>query len=103
MSGATHCGLLRWSRKGSLTKRLSSRRERTGRILTLDTGTGTYTSSMSETAKAPVDVFEKARSHERLEQLQAAKNADLLPYFPPHGAGADPSIAGKGNSVADNR
>jgi 8-amino-7-oxononanoate synthase len=36
---------------------------------------------MSETAKAPVDVFEKARSHERLEQLEAAKQHDLLPYF----------------------
>jgi 8-amino-7-oxononanoate synthase len=36
---------------------------------------------LSETAKAPVDVFEKARSHERLEQLEAAKQHDLLPYF----------------------
>ncbi len=36
---------------------------------------------MSETTKAPVDVFEKARSHDRLEQLQAAKEHDLLPYF----------------------
>jgi 8-amino-7-oxononanoate synthase len=36
---------------------------------------------MSETAKTPVDVFEKARSHERLEQLEAAKQHDLLPYF----------------------
>src|ERR1700754_1189513 len=36
---------------------------------------------MSETAKAPIDVFEKARSHDRLEQLEAAKEHDLLPYF----------------------
>jgi 8-amino-7-oxononanoate synthase len=36
---------------------------------------------MSETAKAPVDVFEKARSHDRLEQLETAKEHDLLPYF----------------------
>jgi hypothetical protein len=36
---------------------------------------------MSETAKTPVDVFEKARNHERLEQLEAAKQHDLLPYF----------------------
>ena len=28
-----------------------------------------------------VDVFEKARSHERMEQLRAAREADLLPYF----------------------
>jgi len=36
---------------------------------------------MDETAKTPVDVFEKARSHDRLEQLEAAKAHDLLPYF----------------------
>src|SRR6201989_1699341 len=36
---------------------------------------------MSETAKAPIDVFEKARSHDRLEQLEAAREHDLLPYF----------------------
>src|SRR6195952_4093352 len=36
---------------------------------------------MSQTAKAPVDVFEKARSHDPLEQLEAAKEHDLLPYF----------------------
>jgi 8-amino-7-oxononanoate synthase len=36
---------------------------------------------MSDTTKAPVDVFEKARSHDRLEQLEAAKQHDLLPYF----------------------
>jgi 8-amino-7-oxononanoate synthase len=28
-----------------------------------------------------IDLFEKARSHERLEQLQAAREHDLLPYF----------------------
>src|SRR5512134_2555412 len=27
------------------------------------------------------DLFEKARSHERLEQLRAAREHDLLPYF----------------------
>ncbi|HLM30516.1 MAG TPA: aminotransferase class I/II-fold pyridoxal phosphate-dependent enzyme [Solirubrobacterales bacterium] len=36
---------------------------------------------MSETTRAPVDVFEKARSHDRLEQLEAAKQGGLLPYF----------------------
>jgi 8-amino-7-oxononanoate synthase len=36
---------------------------------------------MSETTRTPVDVFEKARSHDRKEQLEAAKEADLLPYF----------------------
>jgi 8-amino-7-oxononanoate synthase len=28
-----------------------------------------------------IDLFEKARRHERLEQLQAARDQDLLPYF----------------------
>ena len=36
---------------------------------------------MAETASAPVDVFEKARTHDRSEQLEMAKEADLLPYF----------------------
>jgi 8-amino-7-oxononanoate synthase len=36
---------------------------------------------MSEATRAPADVFEKARSHDRKEQLEAAKEADLLPYF----------------------
>jgi 8-amino-7-oxononanoate synthase len=36
---------------------------------------------MSETARVPVDVFEKARTHDRREQLEAAREADLLPYF----------------------
>ncbi len=36
---------------------------------------------MSETTRAPVDVFEKVRNHDRLEQLEAAREADLLPYF----------------------
>ena len=36
---------------------------------------------MSQTAKAAVDVFEKTRTHDRIEQLEAAREADLLPYF----------------------
>jgi 8-amino-7-oxononanoate synthase len=36
---------------------------------------------MDDTTKAPVDVFEKARNHDRLEQLEAAREHDLLPYF----------------------
>jgi 8-amino-7-oxononanoate synthase len=28
-----------------------------------------------------IDLFEKARNHERLEQLQAARDHDLMPYF----------------------
>src|SRR5213079_1755871 len=36
---------------------------------------------MSDSTRTPVDVFEKARTHDRIEQLEAAKQADLLPYF----------------------
>jgi 8-amino-7-oxononanoate synthase len=36
---------------------------------------------VTETTRAPVDVFEKARTHDRLEQLEAAREGDLLPYF----------------------
>jgi 8-amino-7-oxononanoate synthase len=36
---------------------------------------------MTDATRAPADVFEKARTHERAEQLEAAKQADLLPYF----------------------
>ncbi|HEX6229764.1 MAG TPA: aminotransferase class I/II-fold pyridoxal phosphate-dependent enzyme [Solirubrobacterales bacterium] len=36
---------------------------------------------MSEATQAPTDVFEKARTHDRAEQLAVAKQADLLPYF----------------------
>ncbi|HEU5142207.1 MAG TPA: aminotransferase class I/II-fold pyridoxal phosphate-dependent enzyme [Solirubrobacterales bacterium] len=36
---------------------------------------------MSDSARAAADVFEKARSHDRLEQLEAAREHDLLPYF----------------------
>jgi 8-amino-7-oxononanoate synthase len=28
-----------------------------------------------------IDLFEKARRHERLEQLRAAREHDLMPYF----------------------
>src|SRR5881392_607183 len=36
---------------------------------------------MADAVKAPVDIFEKARTHNRREQLEAAKQGDLLPYF----------------------
>ncbi len=36
---------------------------------------------MAEAISSPADVFEKARSHDRKEQLDQARRADLLPYF----------------------
>ena len=32
-------------------------------------------------AQVAIDLFDKARNHDRLEQLKAAREADLLPYF----------------------
>src|SRR5262245_41944474 len=75
-----------------------SRRPRTGRTFTVviavtlsipaggeagepDVDCAWETSRMPETTRAPVDVFAKARSHDRKEQLEAAQEADLLPYF----------------------
>jgi len=37
--------------------------------------------ALTRALASPVDVFEKARTHDRAEQLEAAKQADLLPYF----------------------
>src|SRR3954453_24105296 len=42
-------------------------------------GADLYAPSVS--ARAHVDVFEKARSHERLEILRAAREVDMVPYF----------------------
>ena len=36
---------------------------------------------MSDSTRTPVDVFAKTRHHDRAEQLEAAKQEDLLPYF----------------------
>jgi 8-amino-7-oxononanoate synthase len=37
--------------------------------------------AVSEAARIQDDVFEKARSHDRAEQLEAVREADLFPYF----------------------
>jgi 8-amino-7-oxononanoate synthase len=37
--------------------------------------------ALTRALASPVDVFEKVRTHDRAEQLEAAKQADLLPYF----------------------
>src|SRR3954452_14140011 len=43
-----------------------------------------------------IDVFEKARTHERIEQLRAAREADLLPYFRPLSSAAGPVVEMEG-------
>src|SRR6476646_7662910 len=55
--------------------RMRSWRERTGRI---STGMATQHPTQPRVAAA---LFEKARNHERVEQLKAAREHDLLPYF----------------------
>src|SRR3954451_11027406 len=55
--------------------RMRSRRERTGRI---STAMATQHPTQPQVA---ADLFEKARNHERVEQLNAARGQDLLPYF----------------------
>src|SRR4051794_21581335 len=55
--------------------RIRSLPERTGRI---STAMATQHPTQPQVA---VDLFEKARNHERVEQLKLAREQDLLPYF----------------------
>src|SRR3954464_13320949 len=57
-------------------KRIRSERLRTGRTSSRGTNSPPY--SMARTA---IDLFEKARNHERVELLKAARENDLVPYF----------------------
>src|SRR3954454_8374481 len=61
---------------GSLMKRIRSARERTGR-----TSTGDTAEDLTSMPRTAIDLFEKARNHERSELLQAAREHDLVPYF----------------------
>src|SRR5919206_43366 len=54
--------------------RIRSPRERTGR-------TSRAMATQHPTHKVAADLFDKARNHERTEQLKAAREHDLLPYF----------------------
>src|ERR671936_79931 len=54
---------------------------------------------MAHVARAPVDVFEKARTHDRKEQLEAAKEADLLPYFRLIESEAGPVVESEGRET----
>jgi 8-amino-7-oxononanoate synthase len=53
---------------------------------------------MAETS-TPADVFEKARTHDRAEQLAAAKEADLLPYFRVLESAAGPVVEMEGHET----
>src|SRR3954452_9320833 len=52
----------------------------------------------SVSARAHVDVFEKARNHERLEILRAAREADMVPYFRVMESPAKPIVEMEGRS-----
>ena len=54
---------------------------------------------MAETARTPVDVFEKARTHDRVEQLELAKQGDLLPYFRVMASEAGPVVEMEGRET----
>src|SRR3954470_24935348 len=73
-NGGTHTPEVECSRYGSSTNSRRSRQPETGRTTTLTTD-GLYRMPTA------TDVFAKVRGHERAEQLRAAREADLLPYF----------------------
>jgi 8-amino-7-oxononanoate synthase len=54
---------------------------------------------MPETARTPADVFEKARTHDRVEILAAAREADVLPYFRVIESEAGPVVEMEGHEV----
>src|SRR5205823_826344 len=72
-SGGTHTPELECSRYGSSMNSRRSRRDETGRTTTLI--------EARPYMPTVIDVFAKVRGHERSEQLRAAREADLLPYF----------------------
>src|SRR3954464_6110270 len=55
-------------------KRMRSRLDATGR-------TSRAMATQHPTDHVAADLFEKARNHERVEQLRAAREQDVLPYF----------------------
>src|SRR5438270_2429084 len=83
-SGGTQCGSLRYSRHGSLMNAFSSRLDATGR-----TSTGMAAAPYMPTT---VDVFAKAREHERGEILRAAREADVVPYWRALDSAAGPVV-----------
>jgi 8-amino-7-oxononanoate synthase len=55
--------------------------------------------SATETPRAARDLFETARTHDRREQLEAAKQADLLPYFRTLDSEAGPVVEMEGRET----
>src|SRR4051794_3364456 len=73
---------------------------RPGARLRLAPARNLHSPGMTETtARAPVDVFEKARTHERVEQLAMAREGDLLPYFRVMASSAGPVVEMEGRET----
>src|SRR5947199_5900841 len=75
MSGGTQLGWSLYSPNGNLMNRIRSLRDWTGRISTA------MATQHPTQPRVAADLFEKARNHERVEQLKAARDNDLMPYF----------------------
>src|SRR4051794_14999495 len=75
MSGGTQLGWSLYSPNGNLMNRFRSLLERTSWISTA------MATQHPTQPRVAVDLFEKARNHDRVEQLKAAREHDLLPYF----------------------
>src|SRR3954447_22748577 len=74
--------------------------KRPGARLRLAPARNLHSPGMTETtARAPVDVFEKARTHERVEQLAMAREGDLLPYFRVMASSAGPVVEMEGRET----
>src|SRR3954454_13319404 len=54
---------------------------------------------MAEATNTPVDVFAKVHEHERREQLEAARENDLLPYFRLLESAAGPVVEMEGREM----
>jgi 8-amino-7-oxononanoate synthase len=54
---------------------------------------------MPEATRSPADVFEKARTHDRVEILAAAREADVVPYFRLIESEAGPVVEMEGREV----
>src|SRR4051795_4119661 len=75
MSGGTQLDWSLYSPNGNLMNRIRSARDWTGRISTA------MATQHPTQPRVAADLFEKARNHDRVEQLNAARGQDLLPYF----------------------
>src|SRR5437879_2012442 len=91
-SGGTQCGSLRYSRHGSLMNAFSSRLDATGR-----TSTGMAAAPYMPTT---VDVFAKAREHERGEILRAAREAEVVQYWGELDSAHGPAVEMEGTELA---